>query len=490
MSDRPEEETVAGTGALGKRNNKAAKTITFDLRQENTNLGSSAAVSEPRDDVETTEDETRNADSATANKVFLTSSIYAVSDEDDDRASTDSIEGYGGQETTITKLSQTCWRKTRLCTRKLISSPVYTAIFLFFILFSVFGVDIFISAFAGTRDRALEVLSSICFFVFLLDVVLTVWTKSYILESDENTGALSCLQAKGYAFSFFFWLDLITGLSMIFDMPWLWNPLTGSADSIYQEDIATARAGRFARIGTRVGRLLRIIQVLKLGKSYELPAHASGSIAAVEEKKRRQIGNRLTDITIRRVIILILVTLLSLFLLFPPETDNSERNSVKLLHSFNLQRPPGWQTVVSSLKTEFRGWEWAGGATRFQEERLVFLRIEPANDSIKVDIPDVYQNIGNNFFVQELAKHRFEDPGILNSSETDFITEAWFNHRPIAIERSLFNIGLAIFILFIIILGSVVFSLDAYKLVSSPIENMVDMAYQAIQVSTSGPLYQ
>ena len=52
-------------------------------------------------------------------------------------------------------------------------------------------------------------------------------------------------------------------------------------------------------------------------------------------------------------------------------------------------------------------------------------------------------------------------------------TYAWFNQRPAARERTLYNIGLTLFICVLLTLGSLQFSSDAQNLVLRPIEEMV-----------------
>eukprot|EP00352_Strombidinopsis_acuminata_P007429 CAMPEP_0176361820 /NCGR_PEP_ID=MMETSP0126-20121128/18011_1 /TAXON_ID=141414 ORGANISM="Strombidinopsis acuminatum, Strain SPMC142" /NCGR_SAMPLE_ID=MMETSP0126 /ASSEMBLY_ACC=CAM_ASM_000229 /LENGTH=171 /DNA_ID=CAMNT_0017717521 /DNA_START=301 /DNA_END=816 /DNA_ORIENTATION=+ len=74
-----------------------------------------------------------------------------------------------------------------------------------------------------------------------------------------------------YFLSFFFWLDLISTVSMIPDCGWIWNPIIqgssndgGGAQSA--TDLAkTSRAGRVTRV-IRIIRLIRLIRIVKLYK--------------------------------------------------------------------------------------------------------------------------------------------------------------------------------------------------------------------------------
>lgn len=75
-----------------------------------------------------------------------------------------------------------------------------------------------------------------------------------------------------YLYSFFFWLDIISTVSMIPDCGWIWQPLIeggdGGGDSA--TDLAkTSRAGRVTRV-IRVIRLIRLIRIVKLYKQKQL----------------------------------------------------------------------------------------------------------------------------------------------------------------------------------------------------------------------------
>jgi hypothetical protein len=230
---------------------------------------------------------------------------------------------------------------------------------------------------------------------------------------------------------------------------------------------------------------MRMTQVLKLGKFYSFPTSNKNSVSGMEEMRKRQLGSRLTDLTIRRVILLIIIMLVALSLLSPVEVDKSDRNAVKLLHEFNQKRPQGWESMIDVTKRMFKDWNWAGDASHFDQKRLVFLKLRPAepfDQPVRINVPEVYATLRDDFFAEELRKVRYSDYGTLNGSDTLFVTEAWFNRRPIIIEETTFNIGLSIFVLVLTVAGSILFSVDAHRLVSSPIENMVRMAYQASQV--------
>lgn len=79
------------------------------------------------------------------------------------------------------------------------------------------------------------------------------------------------ISVDDYFLSFFFWLDLVSTISMIPDCGWIWDPIVsgsdgGSGNATSATDLAkTSRAGRVTRV-IRIIRLIRLIRIVKLYK--------------------------------------------------------------------------------------------------------------------------------------------------------------------------------------------------------------------------------
>jgi len=77
---------------------------------------------------------------------------------------------------------------------------------------------------------------------------------------------LSCYAQPNYFNSFFFWLDLVSSLSMVPDIGWIWQLIINEQDNSGATDIVQyARAGRTTRV-IRVIRLVRLLRIMKLYK--------------------------------------------------------------------------------------------------------------------------------------------------------------------------------------------------------------------------------
>ena len=97
---------------------------------------------------------------------------------------------------------------------------------------------------------------------------------------------LSSIGKDDYFNSFFFWLDLISTLSLVTDIGPIMDFLTGSGEenedvgsSNAEDAVALARASRGARIGTRAGRMTRVIRLIRLIRVVKLYKSANQAIA-------------------------------------------------------------------------------------------------------------------------------------------------------------------------------------------------------------------
>lgn len=73
---------------------------------------------------------------------------------------------------------------------------------------------------------------------------------------------------EGYFGSFFFWLDLVSTITMITDCGWIWNPIISGGSSGASKTASLAKTSRAARI-TRVIRIIRLIRLIRIVKLYK-----------------------------------------------------------------------------------------------------------------------------------------------------------------------------------------------------------------------------
>ena len=115
-------------------------------------------------------------------------------------------------------------------------------------IFALFGDDFRLAFFNKDVDFTFYNLTLICLIGFTIEITL------------------NCLCQDNYFNSFYFWLDVISTISLVFDIKYIMDVITGEseADSNAEDASQLARAGRSARVGTRAGRMTRVIRLVRL----------------------------------------------------------------------------------------------------------------------------------------------------------------------------------------------------------------------------------
>lgn len=77
-------------------------------------------------------------------------------------------------------------------------------------IYALFGDDIRLLIFKKKSDTTFNILTCTAMLAFIIEIVI-----SSVVKKEE------------YLFSFYFWLDVISTMSLIFDISWLWDRITG-----------------------------------------------------------------------------------------------------------------------------------------------------------------------------------------------------------------------------------------------------------------------
>lgn len=129
-----------------------------------------------------------------------------------------------------------------------------------------------------------------------LDSVMTAVMVFFVIEL-----VLRSVAENGYCNSFFFWMDVLGTVSMVFEISFM----LGNAGKIYKTDsgpnAAVVRTARAARIGARAGRLSKPLRVLSmLFRNQTQDKQEAGYTAKV-------LGNKLTQVFSSKVAMLTVV---------------------------------------------------------------------------------------------------------------------------------------------------------------------------------------
>ena len=371
-------------------------------------------------------------------------------------------------------------------------------------LWTLFGDDIRLVAFTQEDDRIFVYIVYACFFLFALEMML------------------ACIAKRDYPFGFFFWLDTMATMSLLVDIP-EFMAATGFPECYNDADFFTlgdggvgtetidlsgggaptsaldggttgaiARAGRAARVGTRLGRILRMVRLLRIFRLYKSwhgvnnPSGGGGeeSKAAIRTKKtdtllddvaaevdddeilrkteETRVGARLSDLTTRRVIVGVLALLFMLPLFDIHTYDHRtglETGGLRMLHTMfvaerGTELSDGFFDAVEMYQSQ---------ATDMYA--LVVDGIDFSNHS-KTDFT-LDRDIGAGLRCEEYQYTTYV------SEENGSVSYAFFDMRDASRLKALLNMGRTAFVCFVLGLGAMLFSKDANTLVLKPIERMV-----------------
>lgn len=89
---------------------------------------------------------------------------------------------------------------------------------------------------------------SVCFGIFVIEILLTSFAS------------------PNYLWGFYFWLDIISTLTLLLDIAWISNVMFDGSSSAQTtlNSVTLARAARASKIGSRAGRIVRILRLIRL----------------------------------------------------------------------------------------------------------------------------------------------------------------------------------------------------------------------------------
>ncbi|OQR95046.1 Voltage-gated Ion Channel (VIC) Superfamily [Thraustotheca clavata] len=182
-------------------------------------------------------------------------------------------------------------------------------------IFTLFADDIRVSGFNKSADSTFYVLELICFVFF-------------IIEWGCNVYARPGYANKGMGFTF--WMDFIAALSILADVGWITDALVGTSSS---NSISSLQASRASRAGTKAGRLVKLIRLIRLIRvSRIFRTKTDAKEAKLNEPSK--VGKILTELTTRRLIVLVLVMIIILPIIDQTltATDQYQANALYQLH--------------------------------------------------------------------------------------------------------------------------------------------------------------
>jgi class 3 adenylate cyclase len=278
-------------------------------------------------------------------------------------------------------------------------------------------------------------------------------------------------------------MDLVASFSLLCDIPIFIDMITFSSDDDNRH-LTLERMAKAAQAGARSARIMQVISMVQLfrlrrkrlsirRKTEKLDRRPSRSITDSDcmdgeiqlqmttLKPQTRVGEKLTEMTLRKVIlgILILLSVLPVFdsWIFYGYPTSFEDGGLLTLHNLYAKEgnSPGFLKAVEDYKVKNIYWI-AGRKTGL----LISLKIQ------NVTLVESSEQDAN------LRKTEKQSSRILNEDKVP-VTESWIDVRWDIQFQALLDIGRVTFLLAMLSLGAIFFIRDADSLVLRPIERMV-----------------
>ncbi|CAG9312300.1 unnamed protein product [Blepharisma stoltei] len=156
-----------------------------------------------------------------------------------------------------------------------------TTFMLVLTVYALFGDSFRALLTSQDADDGFYIVTIICISFFTLEIIVASFVK------------------EDYFLSFFFWLDVISTISLITDIGWAWDAMTGQdrtgkASSTSSQFSQASRASRAGTRAARIVRLIRVIRLVRIAKLYKLSQVAKEKLLKKDEilLKRGRVAYR------------------------------------------------------------------------------------------------------------------------------------------------------------------------------------------------------
>ena len=171
-------------------------------------------------------------------------------------------------DTELGKVSPKLFQKIN----EILNGPTYAIVSTLILLYTLFSDDVRQIFFPASADLTFTILTLLCMIYYMIEIIVfsLVQVPPFLSQKD-------------YFLGYYFWLDLVSTLTMAFDLSWITQYLTGGGkDAANISQIS--RASRAARLGTRTVKLIRLIRMVKILKQMK---NLSNDIVDKQKKKKK-----------------------------------------------------------------------------------------------------------------------------------------------------------------------------------------------------------
>jgi len=386
------------------------------------------------------------------------------------------------------------------------SSPVVGSMAVMTI-WALFSDDLRLALAAKWADTTFTVIISLGFFMFTAEILAASFCKDdylYIPTQEILPGetVLSSYWRRIGVGSFYFWLDIIATLSLVFELPWTGVDISGG-----DSGDAPSKAGNASKAGARAGRIIRLVRMVRLVRLVKLYKYS----AKIQEQKKKEklkrekaderkaegkppieddgeetvvlavgkesrVGAAMSDLMNRRVIVLVLIMLIVIPLLSTVDTNMEPELATEFIHNL----------FVSSV-TGTTGLADYGAA---KAKTIAFVVAEMAVIKLTMATNGVFDaaSFTKTARIDELRTNEI-DKFYSDSENGKYVTTLWIDKSSVTVAQSAMAIYTTLFVVICLVAGTFFFSADVNRLVIVPIERMVELV-QKISANPLGVEYK
>mmetsp|Transcript_13677 Transcript_13677/g.43187 ORF Transcript_13677/g.43187 Transcript_13677/m.43187 type:complete len:900 (+) Transcript_13677:213-2912(+) len=205
-------------------------------------------------------------------------------------------------------------------------------------VYALFGNDFRLSLTDTSADVGFEVCAWLCIVCFSLEM------------------ALNCFGCDTYFGGFYFWIDLVSTISILSEIRFVVDSLSSVLIGEGGSTTEMMKAGKAGRVGTRASRIIRIVRLVRMVRVVKLyKMHNSNDEAMIDNTlEPTQVGKKLTEVTTRRLILMMLTIIMVLPWLqsssLVDSTYNFQHNFLKHLHQY----PQNFNATGHVTETDFK----------------------------------------------------------------------------------------------------------------------------------------
>lgn len=309
------------------------------------------------------------------------------------------------------------------------------------IVFSLFGDDFNTLGFSKSADNYFSSLFVVCLAYFSVELTIL-----FVLKI-------------GYRWSFYFWLDFIATVSLITDITWIWESIIGVSTSNGGSNSKNLQnAGSASRASTKTSRVIRIIRLIRLIRLIKIYKNAKAVLKSSDKDEisetnpnldpQTKLGKTVGEMTMQRVILLVLVVLLIV-----PFFDYDFYNTSQTSWDFGLKEMVSFKNIDG-----------------FEAVKDNYINYHSSEIRPIIYLSWVNQSGNYEWYGATNYNDLRYDEIYYSSQDTDI---SIFDIRYDARLSSLLNIMKTLFVCVVLTLGAIYFAKDSEDLVVKPIEKIL-----------------